>query len=56
LDLERVPEIRGLDRRSDRYLRGRFEPEFTIGLKMLLLAIEGEPNLNMYGANSTIFR
>lgn len=47
LDLERVQEIRGLDRRSDRYLRDRFEPEFTIGLKMLLLAVEGELNLLM---------
>lgn len=45
LDLERAPVIRALDRRSDRYLRDRFEAEFTIGLKMLLLAVESELNL-----------
>ncbi|MBC7592724.1 MAG: hypothetical protein H7288_02080 [Kineosporiaceae bacterium] len=44
LDLGQVPEIRGRDRRSDRYLHGRFEPEFSVGLKMLLLAVEGDVN------------
>lgn len=44
LDLGQVSEIRGHDRRSDRYLRGRFEPEFSVGLKMLLLAVECDVN------------
>ncbi len=44
LDLGQIPEISGRDRRSDRYLRGRFESEFSVGLKMLLLAVEGDIN------------
>lgn len=44
LDLTGVPPIIGKDKRSDRYLRGRFESNFPDALKMLLLAIEGEMN------------
>jgi hypothetical protein len=44
LDLGQVPKISGRDRRSDRYLRGRFESEFPVGLKMLLVAVEGDIN------------
>jgi hypothetical protein len=44
LDLGGVPAIVGKDKRSDRYLRRRFEDEFPDALKLLLLAIEGEMN------------
>jgi hypothetical protein len=44
LDLSKVPAVVGHDRRSDRYLQRRFETEFPEGLKMLLLAIEGDIN------------
>lgn len=44
LDLSEVPRIAGKDRRADRYLSERFENGFPSGLKVLLLAIEGEMN------------
>lgn len=44
LDLSGVPQIVGKDRRSDRYLRRRFEDNFPDALKMLLLIIEGDMN------------
>ncbi|WP_307497230.1 hypothetical protein [Arthrobacter woluwensis] len=44
LDLTGVPAIRGMDKRSDRYLRQRFEGDFPDALKMLLLGIEGDMN------------
>jgi hypothetical protein len=44
LDLTRVPRITGKDKRADRYLSERFETNFPGGLKVLLLAIEGEMN------------
>jgi len=47
LDLAGVPSIVGKDKRSDRYLRQRFEDDFPDGLKMLLLAIEGEMNTSI---------
>lgn len=45
LDLGKAPSVRGRDVRSSRYLRTRFETEFPLGLKMLLLAIEGDINM-----------
>ena len=44
LDLSGVPRISGQDKRADRYLSERFENGFPSGLKVLLLAIEGEMN------------
>lgn len=44
LDMGQVPKIKARDRRSDLYLRGRFESEFTVGLGMLLLAVEADIN------------
>ena len=44
LDLIQAPRIHGNDRRADRYLPERFETSFPDGLKMLLIAIEGEMN------------
>jgi hypothetical protein len=44
LDLAHVPAIGDRDRRSDRYLKRRFETEFPVGLKMVLLAVEGDIN------------
>lgn len=44
MDLGQIPAIAGRDRRSDRYFDRRFEAEFPVGLKMLLLAVEGDIN------------
>ncbi|WP_146145803.1 hypothetical protein [Arthrobacter woluwensis] len=44
LDLTGVPSVRGAVRRSDQYLRRRYEIDFPDALKMLLLGIEGEMN------------
>lgn len=44
LDLTGVPPIVGKSKRSDRYLRRRYEANFPDALKMLLLTIEGEMN------------
>lgn len=63
LDLGGMPSIIGKDRRSDRYLRRRFEDTFPDALKMLLLTIEGEMNTLMMvarhserGHEASVFR
>ncbi|WP_345529245.1 hypothetical protein [Nocardioides endophyticus] len=53
LDLTRVPRIDGRDKRSDRYLSDRFDPSFPDGLKVLLLAMEGEMNTLLTFASRT---
>lgn len=45
LNLTRLPRVDGRDKRADRYLLERFEISFPDGLKMLLIAIEGEMNI-----------
>jgi hypothetical protein len=53
LDLTQVPRIHGRDKRADRYLPERFETSFPDGLKMLLIAIEGEMNtLSIFAAHT----
>ena len=44
IDFTRVSGIRRMDRLTSRYLRNRFETEFSVGLKILLLMIEGDLN------------
>ena len=44
LDLSQMPRIDGRDKRADRYFPERFETAFPDGLKVLLIAIEGEMN------------
>jgi hypothetical protein len=43
LDLTRI-HVTSRDRRADRYLAGRFEPQFPLELKLLILMIEGDLN------------
>lgn len=44
LNLKSIAPISSRDSRADRYFRNRFELSFPPGLKMLLIAIEGEMN------------
>lgn len=53
LRLGRAPRIAGKDIRADRYLSRRFETAFPHGLKMLLIAIEGELNTLVHFAAHT---
>lgn len=54
LDLTQVPRIDGKDKRADRYFSRRFEASFPGGLKVLLLAIEGEMNtLDTFAARTS---
>jgi hypothetical protein len=42
IDFLQVAEIRSVDRRLSRYVAGRYDDRMTIGMKLLLLMLEGE--------------
>jgi len=42
IDFEPVAKIRSIDRRLSRYVAGRYDDAMTIGMKLLLLMLEGE--------------